>query len=299
MNTVKNVIPNDVVYLYIRATLIITLACFIYLLLDHLSLKHSSALFIGIPYMMSILLAAKHPNKDMTQHVLLMLALGLFASFILLNEGSFCVPMTAPIFLVVGLYVTICIKKIRLNNKFRALYIIALFTPLILSFEGTNNKFELNRDNSTAVTITTNLSSAEILRKLSTDRQITDLPLILRFGFPKPTALSGSGTDLGNLREVYFTGGEGQPGNAVFKISSKDMNSITFDLINDDSHISHWLEWNSSTVSWKEVSSGETLITWSIDYTRKLDPAWYFSPLQELAVKAAAETLLNNLIIYK
>lgn len=300
MNTVNQYIPSSIISKqHINALITISIGCIIYLVLDSLSLKHSSALFIGIPYIMSILLSIPHANENMSRDVAVTLLIALIASFVVLNEGTFCVPMTAPLFLIVGLYVTLCIKKIRQKNTNHYLYFLALIAPLILSFEGTSQYFQIERENTISTKQLTKLSSSEILERLGSNRQITELPLLLSYGFPKPVSITGNGNNIDNIREIYFSGGEGLPGIATFKIVKRTQNLVKFQLVNDHSHISHWLEWNSATISWVELVTGETAVTWSIEYTRKLDPAWYFSPLQKIAVETAAETLLKNLVLYE
>ncbi|VAW63667.1 hypothetical protein MNBD_GAMMA09-1099 [hydrothermal vent metagenome] len=273
------------------------LACIAYILLDNYSLKNSAALFVGIPVFMASALAIKTHSRHLTRNILMGLSLGLLASFIFLNEGSFCVPMTAPLFLLSGLVVSFSTKKFRQSEHRNWLALAPVFALSLLAIEGTSPYFTTDRLTHIEVTQNTNLSPAEIKENLSQNRQFTNIPLLLSWGFPQPVSVSGSGIQAGDIRDIYFSGGEGEPGHTLFKVTERTENSVKFELLKDESHIGHWLQWKSSEVSWQTDHSGKTRITWNIEYDRQLSPSWYFSPIQKLAVSLAAEALIQNMIL--
>jgi len=277
--------------------LTVIFACVLYKLLDYYSLKHSAALFIGIPVFMASLLAITPNITHITRHIIIGMSLGLIASFIFLKEGSFCVPMTAPLFLLSGVIIGFCFSKFKLLNYKSYIYLLPVAILLTLAFEGTTSSLTIDRNNTVEFSRVTTLSAKQINTRLSQNRQFKTLPFLLSWGFPQPASVSGEGTNIGDFRSIYFSGGEGKPGHAVFKIVERTENSITFALLKDESHISHWLKWKSSKVSWQTLDSGDTRITWTIDYERKLDPSWYFGPLQKYAVELATEALIDNMIL--
>jgi len=276
--------------------LIVAAACLFYKYLESQALKHSAALFIGIPVFMSISLASISNIKHITLTVMTGLTAGLIASFLYLKEGSFCVPMTAPLFLISGFIISFSFVKLRQSNFTNPGYLLPVFALAFLSLEGINNFTSIARIQSVSATKDVNLSTYEIKRALSKNTQISNIPALLSYGFPQPNKVTGSGIDIGDKRNIYFSGGEGLPGTAEFEITKLTSNSIEYSLINDSSHISHWLKWKKSRVSWQNIAAGKTRVTWSINYERKLDPFWYFGPIEKLAVNLAAETLLNNFL---
>ena len=283
-------------------TILITLAtvvsaCVLYLLLDKLELKHSAALFIGIPVYISIVLAASTGTRHLTLKVLLGLSAGLIASFLYLNEGSFCVPMTAPLFLLSGLVISYSFIHLKKSSYSQTAYFIPVLLLMLLALEGTSSFTSANRNELISITKESSLSPKQIKHALTQTRQFKQLPVLLSWGFPQPQSVTGSGSNTGDIRSIYFSGGEGEPGTTTFTVSHTDKNSIEYSLLTDESHISHWLEWETSKVSWKMLESGNTLISWDITYKRKLDPSWYFAPLQNYAVKLVAESLIDNMIL--
>jgi len=275
---------------------IVTIGCLFYKYLESQALKHSAALFIGIPVFMSICLASISSIKHITLTVTAGLSAGLVASFLYLKEGSFCVPMTAPLFLMSGLIISYSFVKLRQSNFTKLTYLLPVFILALLSLEGTNTFMSIPRAQTVSASINVNLSATEIKQALSKNKQFTDIPLLLRYGFPQPKKVTGNGINIGDRRSIYFSGGEGLPGTAVFEITQLTPNSIEYSLIDDSSHINHWLHWKKSTISWQEIAPGLSRVSWSIDYERKLDPSWYFGPIEKYAVNLSAQTLLNNFI---
>lgn len=278
-------------------TLTVFIACLLYKVLDYQSLKHSAVLFLGIPVFMSVALATTCNIKHITLNVMLGLSFGLLASFVYLNEGSFCVPMTAPLFLVAGLVISASFVKLRQSNYTQYVYFLPVLFLILLSVEGLNKQTSFNRVQSASAFKDVALSGDQIQHALAQNKTFSNLPTLLRYGFPQPQIMSNQGNNIGDIRRVYFAGGEGAPGTAEFKVSQRSTNSIEYTLIKDTSHIGHWLNWKTSTVSWFEIKPGINRVTWSIEYERKLDPAWYFAPMQDYAVELSAKALINNMVL--
>ena len=66
-------------------------------------------------------------------------------------------------------------------------------------------------------------------------------------------------------------------------------------MASDSSYITHWLTWRDSNVEWKSVAPGQTAVTWTLRYRRRLDPAWYFVPIERYGARLAAQYLIETL----
>jgi hypothetical protein len=64
--------------------------------------------------------------------------------------------------------------------------------------------------------------------------------------------------------------------------------------VSDTSKIAHWLDWRQAEVRWTAVRPNRTRVRWTVRYTRRLDPAWYFGPWERYAVRLAAGYLVEN-----
>ncbi len=67
---------------------------------------------------------------------------------------------------------------------------------------------------------------------------------------------------------------------------------VRFETRSDGSKLTQWIWWDASEVEWHATDAQHTAVTWRIAFERELDPMWYFTPWQRLAVHEAAEYLI-------
>jgi hypothetical protein len=106
---------------------------------------------------------------------------------------------------------------------------------------------------------------------------------------------AGSGLAIGDGRTIVFEhehGGHRERGTLAFRVAETDSQSVRFEPVHDDSYVTHWLAWQSSEVRWRALSPGRTRVEWTLRYRRRLDPAWYFAPLERYGVGVAAGYLI-------
>jgi len=59
---------------------------------------------------------------------------------------------------------------------------------------------------------------------------------------------------------------------------------------------SNYLTINDTFVKFRPVSKTQTEVSLTINYERKLDPAWYFGPLQRIAIGESADYLISQVL---
>lgn len=69
---------------------------------------------------------------------------------------------------------------------------------------------------------------------------------------------------------------------------------MVFEVVNDNTHIHHWLSWKEVTVTTKSNKNNTSKITWETKFTCDLGPIWYFEPLERYGVKLMNEHLINS-----
>jgi hypothetical protein len=287
----------------IAAIVAVTFASIAYRLLISTRLQHSSLVFIGIPALLALALTAVQPRTTAgTIHK--SIALGLCMSGIMFGEAFVCIVMASPLFFLVGgivawlrrgepsLEASGGLEAAETGAKWKRLGIVML---LPLSLEGVVPYFELPRDETVTVSRVVSASADEVRSSLAAPMRFDRaLPAFFKLGFPTPGTTSGAGLAVGDRRSVEFLHGGHHPGTLVLEITSSAPSAIVFSAIADDSYITHWLSWRSAEVSWQELESG-TKVTWTLRYRRRLDPAWYFAPLERYGVRLAATYLIQTL----
>jgi len=276
----------------------LVVASITYRLLIARQLQHTSLVFIGIPAILALALTAVQP-KSSVGTVNKTVAIALCLSGILFGEGFVCILMASPLFFLVGTMV----GKLRARKDEHAFgaegwprYGIILLAPLCL--EGVVPKLEVPRDEVVSVIRVVPASANDVRAALASEMRFDrELPRFFELGFPKPGHVSGQGLALGDQRSIEFLHGRGRhhPGKLVLRVEKSAPNAVVFAAVSDDSYITHWLSWKAAEVRWEEIGKDQTLVTWTLRYKRRLDPAFYFKPLERYGVSLAAGYLIETL----
>ncbi len=271
----------------------VTAGSLMYRLIVMKRVEQTSALFIGIPALLAIWLAMTPKAKSAKGGIVKGLTLMLLLSGPLLGEGFICIVMASPVFYLVGISVGAIVDWQR--EKSKAATLSCLFLLLLpMSLEGVSPGLSFNRDETVQASQVVNASAGEVQQALSSvPRTDVRLPLYLRMGFPRPVQAKGSGLEVGAMRTIHFAGGEGHPGDLVLRVEESRPGYLRYSALSDHSKVAHWLDWRTSEISWTPVDAQHTRVTWTLQYERRLDPAWYFGPWERYAARLAAQTLIR------
>jgi hypothetical protein len=279
-------------------TLVVVSTAYRLLVLKHL--EHTSLVFIGLPALAAITLLHTRPRTAIGT-VNKVIAILLCLSGILFGEGLICILMAAPIFFLVGTVVGWVINKLTgrrspedpPSGNWRGMVSLVVVP---LSLEGVVPSFAFNRNAHVTVSRTVDATPADVRLAIgavpSFDRE---LPRFFRLGFPTPMHASGAGLRVGDERRVMFAHGRHHSGALVMRVAATDSGSALFTVVSDSSYITHWLSWEAADVRWERVDTAHTRVTWTLRYRRRLDPAWYFAPLERYGVGLAAGYLIETL----
>jgi hypothetical protein len=265
-------------------------------------LEHSSLVFIGIPALFALALTAINPTSTVGT-INKTIAIALCLSGIVFGEAFICILMASPLFFLVGTLAGKLVVKHRASSEppefeggrytSRWKHGIILLAPFCM--EGVLPHYEWSRDETVTVSRIVEADLDAVRASLASPMKFGEpLPAFLRLGFPTPRQTSGSGLNVGDHRSVEFVHGH-HPGTLVLEIVRSKPGAVGFVVRSDDSYVTHWLSWRSADVQWREVSPGRTQVTWTLRYARRLDPAFYFKPLERYGVSLAAGYLTETL----
>lgn len=268
-----------------------------YRLLKSQHLQQTSALFIGLPAILAILLAMTGPAKSATGVILKGMTVLLLLSGILLGEGFICIVMAAPLFYLVAFIIGQIVDGMHKREERRIktrLYGLILLPFLSLSVEGVHSSLSFARNEEIVVERIIPASAEAVERSLSSMPDFEKpLPPFLRLRFPRPEATWGEGLAPGAYRAVRFTKEDEPPGILVVRVTERSPGFVRFQAESDTTMIAHWLDWQSADVRWQSVSPEATRVRWTLRYARRLDPAWYFGPWERYAVRLAAGYMIE------
>lgn len=287
----ENKTKNGKKTLYLIVVVLI-IASFAFRLLNDWKIEQTSILFVGIPALMAVLLIKYHDTPKSAYGVVFKtITLFLLMSAILLGEGLVCIIFMAPIFYAVGGICVALVEYLKKRNKSK-LNAYVLIPVLLIISQG----YEINNQpkiNSVETSIQVNgVKSLE--RFKSTPNFLKNLPNFFKIGFPEPISITGNGLNIGDIRKIEFESKTKGIGALVLKIKSKEKNTLTFEIIEDRTHINHWLTWKEIEVEIINNGNNTSTITWTTHFTCDLGPSWYFNPIESYGVEVMNRHLINS-----
>ncbi len=261
-------------------------------------LDHTALVFVGIPALLAVALSFAPRPKSAVGTSLRVTALALLLSGVLFGEAFVCILFAAPIFFLVAGGLTALIDRARgRGGKGKEIRASALAALLVLpaGLEGVLPGWEAGREDVVTVVREVDGTAGQVRAALSAaPRFDRPMPAFLRLGFPVPVAAWGSGLEPGDVRRVTLAHGH-HPGTLEMRVAEAEAGRVLFLPTADDTYVVHWLSWRSAEVAWREVSPGRTRVEWTLRWRRRLDPAWYFGPLERHGARNAAAYLVESL----
>jgi len=263
-------------------------------LVEH-HLGQTAAMFIGIPALLAILLAFTPKAKSLTGGILKGITLFLLIVAPLLGEGYLCILIASPLFYLVGAAIGIIMDSYRHRKRNKTTLSCIALLMLPLSLEGIVPQLTVDREQTVEATVIVAASAQAVEAALAQSPNLgTPLPRLLRIGFPRPLTAYGGGLNVGAMRTIHFAGAEGDPpGDLVSRVTQHSPGFVRVDTLGDTTKLTQWLEWQSSEVTWRAIDAQHTSVSWRIRFERRLDPAWYFTSWERVAVRQAAEYMIQ------
>ena len=286
--------------------LAIGLAGIVFQLLRRKGLNDSALLYIGVPFIMALVISLTPRMKSVMGGAMKAVTIAILLSAPIFNEGFLCILFAAPIFYSVAAVCALILSALKDASQKRGKDRLKLagLTVIIasLSLEGSHEQFSIERYQEASYTTVLPIGIDALKSQLENpfedyEPEKISLPFFLSV-FPKPVSAVGGGLQIGDRIELQYEYPKWfvaniHKGSAVYELVDSQENGLIYSIEQDDSYLSHYLTWHSSEVYWREISETETEVTWRLSYERKLDPSWYFGPMEQYAVWLTAKTLVE------
>ena len=289
-------------------TLLVGVAIVLFQILQFGGLHKTAMFYMLMPFSLGLLhiltLPPRKPESPATRFrdfIFWSLALILCTS-VILREGFICVLYMLPIYLMMMFlaYWVVFILQKSANRGERTFAHVIPALVMMLSFEGTTESLSFERDNSVVFTTVVN-SDVNTIRSSFDDS--FDLNLERHWMlevFPMPHSIDQGPLKLNQIRRVetryhrWFVTNTHE-GAFEMKISQLDDQQLTMNTVGDSTYFSSYLNLRALDISLQPAGPNHTQIRLQIDYERRMDPAWYFGPLQSYAVTKMAELMIREL----
>lgn len=270
---------------------------------------HTGLLYLGIPFLVGLALLYFTEQRvderwsraywnNFRDSLIIMLC-----SSVILFEGFVCVLMFMPIYFLVLLLVFVIGYFENRSRKARKLNMHGLTVIILLaSLEGTHPNLTFNRDSVVNATQVVNMSIHDLKENIRKPVILGgNQPWFLNI-FPSPTNVDAGTLYAGAVHKIdyvynrwFFT--NTHSGHMLLEMTQVEDNFIKTTILEDTSYISNYIKLTGTRIDFKEIDSKTTEVTLNIFYIRKLDPYWYFGPLEQYGITKSAEYLLSKIIV--
>lgn len=280
--------------------LVLGAAGLLFFFLNKNNLADSAALYVGLPVLIALGLTLTPKTQSVATASLKTITIALLLSAPIFQEGYLCILLVSPIFYSIGVGVGLAIDHYyeKKNSKLKTAMIVTAFCAM--SLEGTMDITSFDRFNEVSASKIVQGSLEQVTQQLAqTPHFKKERPFFLKL-FLLPDRTEGSGLEIGDQRSIHFTYHKwvffnAHKGETIFEVTENNNNHYKFAVKKDTSYLSNYMKWLTSEVKLEAISPTETKVTWTLTYERKLDPYWYFGPMQSYAASKTAETLIDNL----
>lgn len=278
-------------------------AAVLYKTLNVIGQGDTSLMFIGLPAVLAVIVAFAPPAKSATGTVMKSLTIMLLLAAILLVEGAVCILMAAPLVYGIGALVGLAVDQSRKRGG--ATLRVSLLAPLMLlslqgAVPGTSGPRGVEASAERVVDMAPDEVRQALVRPPRFDRglpalyeyarfpkplqcRVVDGRLVIDFEMIEPRRHKMSSQEHTDRSQLVLAVTESKPGRVVFE------------PVSDTTMMSHWARLESSVVEWAPAEGG-TRVRWTLRAQRKLDPVWYFAPIQTYAAHRAADYLIGAVV---
>jgi hypothetical protein len=229
----------------------------------------------------------------------------MLASSLILFEGMICVLFALPIYVFFASIILAVLPPPRQKPEdFSDIFRVSAVPLLvaILSIEGISPSLSFEREHTVTRTQIVNASIPQIKAKLAQPIALTETRSAFLKIFPLPHKVEAGSLSAGDIHTSHYTYkrwpiGNTHHGSLETHIKELGARHIVTTIENNDAYFSHYLTIHGTRIDMTPRADGQTEIALTLAYSRDLDPAWYFGPLQKRAIGESADYLIEQLMV--
>lgn len=273
-------------------------------------LGHSALLYLAVPYSVAVLITLLRPYSDQdtwwqgyASHSATALVIFLASSAVLL-EGFICILFFMPIYFfgVTLAFLASWIGVIRSNRKSNTFATAIPLLVMFLSLEGTTEITTFDRRSTVTATAETAISREVLLQNIASPAVPGSSDDWMVGIFPMPHTVEFGAFEVGAIHRAHtryhrWFVTNTHEGILELRVDSIAPERITTSVVSDTTFFSSYIDLLGTDLHLVTDANGVTHISLTINYERRLDPAWYFQPIQQYAMQTMASHLLEEVII--
>ena len=275
------------------------------------NLNTTAVVYWGLPWLVAVIITlTAPPGADGQPRAKISVMRGsiiaMLGSSFLIGEGFICVLMFLPIYaLVVALVLATNAaveRRARALSKRHPIHLTPLLLAL-LALEGTHPNLSFDREASVTVQEITALDRQKLWANLHKPMTLNRTASSgLSKLFPQPIQIDIDSFEPGAVHTVHYRYARWlwtnvHEGTLTLRVEEATNNTISARVIDNTSYLANYLDLKRLSLTITDQPEGTREVAIRIDYRRTLDPAWYFSPLIELALEGSGAHLINTHVL--
>ena len=273
-------------------------------------LDSTALLYVGLPYLGALAIVVVRPPwsrerwwhayRDFTLTSLIVL----LASSVVLFEGFACVVLFLPIYFLV---VTVAFFGSWWFNRSqgrggKTLGMLLPVAVLSSSFEGSTEILSAERISQVEASRIVELPPEQIMENLLLPIELdTDRNWLLSI-FPMPYRVDAESLEEGAIHRMHtryhrWFVTNTHEGEVHLEIVHFEPDRLRTRVVHDSSFFATYLSQLGSELTLTRTAHNRTEIRLRLDYRRNLDPAWYFHPLQQFAMREMAALFIDEVLV--
>lgn len=289
----------------IRILFIIALAAVVIRLLLDSRFATTSLLYLAVPFVVSVLIHQCVPyepettrGRQLFNHLRDATVVMLATSFVLF-EGFICVLMFMPIYYVCVL-IHYAFTRNREMTTMKALGLPAVVT--VMSLEGVFPATSFPRVMAVTHVRVVDAEIAQLKQNMAAPIAFPNERNWFLSIFPLPVSVAAGSLNAGDVHRLDFVYKRWFYTNiheGVFALEISDVGAdfVRTTVVENTSYLANYVQIDGTEVRFTALDDGTTEVALTIHYQRKLDPAWYFGPMQKYAFEASAAYLMDTVIL--
>ena len=298
--------------IWLRYLLIIAFAVMVLHALLNSQQSGSALVYIAVPYLVGVAIYCLIPQPKglgriarFFRHMMVALIIMLSTS-VILREGIICVAMFLPIYIFFSMLYFLMAPPLRNPNDPKAISDVfkVSFVPVLVAFmslEGISETLSFEREEIVTRSMIVDGDIATLKSNMAMPIHLEEERSWFLRLFPLPYDVAAGNLIEGETHSAKFAYHRWiftntHYGETHLKLAEVGEQHVRTEITKDTSYFSKYMTIKGTLVEFEPITENTTRVILTVDYTRDLDPAWYFGPLQRRAMRESADYLITQVI---
>jgi len=267
----------------------------------------TSVTYILIPFIISFLLYHFIPPieggtrvRRVAQHFI-NATIVMLGTSVFIFEGFLCVLFFMPIYYLGVLFAYLNAVSADRSDRNRLKTSVVPLIVIIAAAEGLSPSTSFERQNSITRNVIISADIQSLQENMTQNIELSPSRHWMLSLFPLPQDIKAGSLKVGDIHKMqfiykrwFFT--NVKHGEFHLRLDKVSPEHIQTRVVKNDSYLASYMDIKGTDVHFKALGGGQTELSLTIHYDRKLDPYWYFGPLQKFTIEKSADYLIQNII---